>query len=113
MPEIAGEGLEVLDDGREVKLVACTREAPQAHSLEAVMGLEVRKAHLDPFALVTRFVELRRAHQRSCLIAGILVYVTRDFSEGHISSNAAVQVSEIGGRPSRRSVSRLPATSIG
>src|SRR2546421_853990 len=34
-------------------------------------------AHFDPFALVTRFVELRRAHQRSCLITGILVYVTR------------------------------------
>src|SRR5215472_13055954 len=38
-PEKAGECLEVLDDGREVELVACTREAPQAHSLEAVMGL--------------------------------------------------------------------------
>jgi hypothetical protein len=37
-PEVAGECLEVLDDGREVELVACTREAPQAHSLEAVMG---------------------------------------------------------------------------
>jgi hypothetical protein len=35
----AGECLEVLDDGREVELVACTREAPQAHSLEAVMGI--------------------------------------------------------------------------
>jgi hypothetical protein len=33
-----------LDDGREVELVACAREAPQAHTLEAVVSLQVRKA---------------------------------------------------------------------
>ena len=56
---------EVLHDGGEMELVACTGEAAQAHALEAVMGLQVRKAHLDLFALIAGFLELRRSHQRA------------------------------------------------
>ena len=47
-----------MDDGGEVELVACARETPQAHAVEAVVGLEVGKAHLDFLALIARFVEL-------------------------------------------------------
>ena len=71
---------EVLHDGREMELVACTGEAAQAHSLEAVMGLQVRKAHLDLFALIARFFERRRSIERTRMIAGGLVDVARDYA---------------------------------
>ena len=45
--------LEVLHDGSEVELVAGAGQAAKAHALEAVMGLQVRKAHLDPFSRAT------------------------------------------------------------
>ena len=58
-PEIAGQSLQVLHDGCEVKLVTRSRKAPQAHALETVVGLQVRKPHLDLFAFPTRlFVSL-------------------------------------------------------
>ena len=46
-------GLEVLHDGGEVELVAGAGETAQSQPLEAMMGLEVRKAHLDALPLVT------------------------------------------------------------
>ena len=45
------KGFEVLYDGGEVGLVARSGETAQAHSLEAVMSLQVRKPHLNLFAL--------------------------------------------------------------
>jgi hypothetical protein len=45
-----------------------------------VMGLEVSKAHLDLLALITRFVERGRAHQRAGMIAGILVDIACDLA---------------------------------
>ena len=50
------------------------------------MGLQVRKAHLDFLALVARFDEAGRPHQRACLVAGIFMDVTGDFPEGHVRS---------------------------
>jgi hypothetical protein len=44
--------LQVLHNGCEVELVARTGEPAQAHTLESMVGLEVRKAHLDLLALV-------------------------------------------------------------
>ena len=46
--------LEVLHDGREVELVARAGEAAQTHALEAMVGLQVGKAHLDFLALIAR-----------------------------------------------------------
>ena len=46
-PDVICQGFQVLHDGREVKRVARTGEATQAHALKAVMGLQVRKAY-DP-----------------------------------------------------------------
>ena len=63
-----------------MELVACTGEPAQAHALEAVMGLQVCKAHLDLFALITRFLERRCSIERTCMIAGILVDVARDYA---------------------------------
>ena len=69
---------EVLHDGGEMEFVACTGEPPQPHSFEAVMGLQMCKAHLNLFALVTRFLERRCSIARTRIIAGALVDVTRD-----------------------------------
>ena len=52
------ESLEVLDDGREVELIARATETSEAHAFETVVGLEVGKTHLDPFSLVARVIEL-------------------------------------------------------
>jgi len=71
---------EVLHDGGEMELVACTGDAAQAHSLEAMMGFQMCKAHLNLFALVTRFFERRCSMERTRLIAGVLVDVARDYA---------------------------------
>ena len=68
--------LEVLDDGREVELVACAREASQPHSLEAMMGFQVRKTHLDFFALLAGFLERRCSIKRTSNVASVLVHAT-------------------------------------
>ena len=81
---MAGERLEVLDDGGEVELVACPGETPQAHTLEAVMGFEVRKSHLDLLALVARLFELWRTHEAAGMIAGILMDVACDLARGRV-----------------------------
>ena len=76
--------LQVLHDGSEVGLVACTGKAAQPHTLEAVVCLQVRKAHLDLLALVTGFGELRCTHPGARRITCVLMHVARDLSEGHI-----------------------------
>jgi len=48
------QGLEVLHGGGEKELVACTRKASQPHALEAVVNLQVGKAHLDAFAQIAQ-----------------------------------------------------------
>src|SRR5258708_5694158 len=63
-----------------MELVACTGEAAQAHSLEAVMGLQMCKSHLNLFALVTRFLERRCSIERTRMIASGLVDVARDYA---------------------------------
>ena len=48
-----GKGLKVLDDSCEVELVARAGKTPEAHAIEAMMGLQVSKPHLDLLALIT------------------------------------------------------------
>jgi hypothetical protein len=43
-----------------VELVARAGEAAQTHAFEAMVGLQVRKAHLDPLPLIAGLLELRR-----------------------------------------------------
>jgi len=45
------KGFEVLHDGSKVEFDARSGETAQAHSLEAMMGLQVRKAHFNLFAV--------------------------------------------------------------
>ncbi len=54
---MAGERFEVLHDGSEVELIARAGETTQSHPLEAMVGLQVRKAHLDLLAFVAGFAE--------------------------------------------------------
>ena len=65
------QGLEILRSGDEMAFVACTGDASQTHALEAMVGLEVRKAHLNLLALIARFVELRGSHQRASLVGAL------------------------------------------
>jgi hypothetical protein len=44
-----------------MKLVAGASEAAKAHTLKAVLDLQVRKTHLYFFARIARSLELRRA----------------------------------------------------
>src|SRR5262245_33760130 len=83
-PDAVGQRLEVLDNCCEVKLVAHARQAPEPHALEAVMGLQMREAHLDLLAFVTRLLELRRVDKCASHITGILVDVPAQPSEPHV-----------------------------
>ena len=52
-PDVLCQRLQVLRNGCEVELVARTGESSQAHAFEPMVGLQVRKAHLNLLALVT------------------------------------------------------------
>jgi hypothetical protein len=78
------QGLQVLHDSCEVELVACAGEAPQPNSLKSMVGLQMRKAHLDLLALVARFIELRRTREGAGMIAGVLVEVACDLAHGRV-----------------------------
>ena len=62
-PSERSQRLEVLHHGGEVKLFASARETANAHTLEAMLDLQVCKTHLDLFACITRLLELRGALQ--------------------------------------------------
>ena len=57
------QGFKVLHDSGEMELVARTGKTSEPHAFEAVMNLQMGKAHLDALALVTRLEEGLRPHQ--------------------------------------------------
>ena len=65
---------------RKVELVACAGEAAQPQPLEAVVGFQVCKAHLDTLPLVTRPGERLGLHLPTSHLAGILVKIARDLA---------------------------------
>src|SRR5262245_63865341 len=67
-----------------MKFIARTRQAPKPHALEAVMGLQVREAHLDLLAFVARLLELRRVNKCASHITGIFVDIPAQPSEPHV-----------------------------
>jgi len=81
------ERFEVLHGGREVELVARAGEAAQTHALEAMVGLQVRKAHLDPLPLIAGLLELRRAHERARMVTGLFVHGARHFALGQFGQH--------------------------
>ena len=48
------------------------------------MALEVREAHLDLFALITRLKKRLRFHVAACQLASVFVQITRDPARGDI-----------------------------
>src|SRR5262249_44906831 len=86
-----GHGLEVLNDGGEMELVARAREAAQPHAFETVMRLQMRKAHLDPLPLIARFQERLRLHLAASDVAGCLVDVPYNPARGHIRTASLLQ----------------------
>ena len=77
-------GLKVLHDGSEMELVAGAGKTSQPHALEAVMGFQVRKAHLDPLPLITRFQERLGLHFTASDVAGRLVDVPHNPARRHV-----------------------------
>src|SRR5947208_12440735 len=53
-----------------MKLVARARKSPEPHSLEAVVRLQVREAHLNTLSFVSRFSKRLCLHLPPCDIAG-------------------------------------------
>ena len=72
--------LEVLHDGGEMEFVACAGQTSQTHPLEAVMGLQVREAHLDALSFIARLVEGLGSHEPARHIPSVLVKIAGDFS---------------------------------
>jgi len=69
-----------------MELVARTRETAQSQPLEAMVGLQVRKAHFDALALIARSEERFRLHLASCEVAGILVNIAQDATRWHVGA---------------------------
>jgi hypothetical protein len=60
------ERLKVLGDGGEMELVARTRKPPKPHTLEAMVGFQMRELHLLSRDLANAFVFIfRRATSRA------------------------------------------------
>ena len=70
--------LKVLHDGGKVELVACAGETAQPQSLEAVVGLQVRKAHLHALTLIAGSGEGFRRHLSPGDVASVLADVAHD-----------------------------------
>ena len=67
------QGLQVLYDGREKKFVAGPREPAEPDAFEAMVGLEVSKAHLDALAFIPRLTEALCPHESSQPYSGSIV----------------------------------------
>ena len=74
------QGLEVLHGSREEELVARTGKTSQPHALEAVVSLQVSKAHLDALALIARLEERFCLHQPACHVTGIFMNIAGNLS---------------------------------
>ena len=85
------ERLQVLHDSSEVELVARTTEAPETHALEAVVGLQVREAHFDPLPLIAGPLVLRRIHEGTRNVTGLLVDVAGYFAPGDVRTTPRLQ----------------------
>ncbi len=85
------ERLEVLHDSSEVELIARAAEAPQAHAFEAVVGLEVRKAHFDSLPLIAGSLVLRRLHESPGDVTRLFVDVARYFAPSDVRTTLRLQ----------------------
>src|SRR5258705_11376102 len=86
---------EVLHDGSKMELVACAGQPAEPHAFEAVVNLQMSKAHLDALALVTRLEECLRPHQAARQITCILMDVTGDLSCRHVGATLHFERADI------------------
>jgi hypothetical protein len=56
-----------------MEFVARPGKSPEPHPLEAMMGFQVREAHLDTLSFVSRFGECLCLHPLARDIAGVLM----------------------------------------
>ena len=82
---------EILHDCRKVELIAGAGETSQSHALEAMMGLQVRKTHLDLLAIITRFFECGRTFKFPHMIANVFVYIARDYALRRVRAALGLQ----------------------
>jgi hypothetical protein len=83
------ECFEVLHDGGDMELVARAGEASQTNALEAIVGFQVRDAHLDPLPLIAGLLECWRTHERPRLVTGLFVHAARHLARGHLWATSA------------------------
>jgi len=62
-----------------------TGKAAQSHTLEAVVNLQVGKAHLDAFTLVARYAVRLCPHQPARDVAGIFMNIAGDFARWRLA----------------------------
>ena len=74
------QGLEVLHCSGENELIASAGKTAQSHTLEAVVNLQVGKAHLDAFTLVAGLKECFCPRQPACHVAGIFMDIAGNLS---------------------------------
>ena len=63
-----------------MELVAGAGDTSQPQALEAMVGLQVCKAHFDALALIARFEKGFGLHLSPRHVTGILVKITRDLA---------------------------------
>jgi hypothetical protein len=63
-----------------MEFVACPGKSPQPHPLEAMMGFQMREAHLGTLSFVSRFGECLCLHLLARDIAGVLMEIARDLA---------------------------------
>ena len=63
-----------------MEFVTRAGKPPEPHPLEAVVGFQVRKTHLDTFSFVSRSGECLGRHLPPRDIAGVLVEIARDLA---------------------------------
>src|SRR4029450_7701498 len=69
-----------------MELVARAGKTPEPHAFEAVVNLQVGKAHLDALSFVPRFEEGLRPRQATCQITRLLMDIARDLSGRYVGT---------------------------
>jgi hypothetical protein len=63
-----------------MEFVARPGKSPEPHPLEAMMGFQMREAHLDTLSLVSGLGECLCLHLLARDIAGVLMKIARDLA---------------------------------
>ena len=78
-----------------MEFVARARQTPEPHTLEAMVNLQVGKAHLNALALVARFEKGFRPHEPSRNVTGIFMDIAGDLSRRHLGTALHLERTDI------------------